>query len=274
MTARTVEPRFIVDANGDIYDETNPVPTLNTPSTSNTGDLSLDIPAGNLTGTSSVNKFGRNPNVGTTLEDVWDGGGTYSWPSSDSITHVRAAVDSVATQGMTLEVQGLDTNWALVVQPATLDGTDSTTEVALSTPLLRCFRMKNTSASDNDQLVQAGPTGFATINAQITINANQTLMGLYTVPAGKTAYVTNVWASDNKSNTNGAVDATFWARSEGGVFRVQRTTGLQAGGSSHVQHFFKPYAKYTEKTDLRCSAICSNNGHEVSSGFDLILVDD
>jgi hypothetical protein len=236
-------------------------------------DIFLSIPSGRIPYTNVVNKFGRNQDIDTTLEDIWDGGGVYSWPTSASITHIRAAIDSAATQGMTIEVQGLDADYNLTVQNATLDGTNSTTEVELTTPLIRCFRMKNTSSTDNDQAIQAGPTGFATINAQISIGFNQTLMALYTVPAGYTAYLTNFWAGVNKSVTSGAVDLNFWARSPGGVFRIQATLGLMAAGTSSFERHYAPYAKYSEKTDLRMSGTGSTNNFDVSAGFDLILLE-
>lgn len=237
-------------------------------------DIFLSIPSGRVPHSSSINKFGRNADVDATQEDIWDGGGTYSWPTTASITHVRSAVDSAATRGMTLEVQGLDANWDLVVQNATLNAVDSTTEVVLTTPLIRCFRIKNTSDTDNDQAIQAGPTGFGTINAQITIGYNQTLMALYTIPNGFTGFVVSVWGNDNRVVTTGAADITFWARSFGGVFRVQRTVGAQISGNTGFQHYFTPYAKYSSKTDLKMTGIgTSGTNHDISAGFDLILLE-
>ena len=178
-------------------------------------DPTLQISKGAIAGTTQVNKFGRNTAVGTTEEDIWDGGGTYTWPTSASITHLRSAVDSAATRGKTVEIQGLDTNWELTTQTATTDGTNSTTEVALTTALRRVFRMKNTSDTDFDQNVQVGPTGFATIGAQITNGFNQTLMALYTIPAGYTGYLTNVWTNMNRTGgASAALDVVLWARNE------------------------------------------------------------
>lgn len=237
-------------------------------------DIFLSIPSGRIPHTSWVNKFGRNADVDAAQEEVWDGGGTYAWPTTASITHIKSAADSAATQGMTIEVQGLDANWNRVTQTATLNAVDSTTEVELTTPLIRCFRMKNTSAVDNDQAIQAGPTGFASVQAQITIGYNQTLMALYTIPNGYTGYCVNVWGNGNKVVTTGAADITFWARSFGGVFRVQRTIGSQVSGSTGFQHFFTPYAKYSQKTDLKMTAIgSSGTNHDISAGFDLILLE-
>ena len=230
--------------------------------------------AGDIPGASTVNKFGRDAAATTTEFPVWDGSTTYTWPTSATITHIRSAVDSAATQGLEIQVQGLDANYDLSIETYNLDGTDSTTEVALSPPLIRCFRMKVTDGTDADENIQAGPTGFATQQAIITAGYNQTLMAIYTVPAGKTAYLNNYFADMNR--TGGATatcDFTLWARPFGQVFQVKNTAGTINVGSSHFQHVFDTPLVFSEKTDIYVSALASA-AVDVSAGFDLILVDD
>ena len=218
------------------------------------------------------NKFGRNTALAlNTEEDIWDGGGKYSWPTSATITHVRSAVNSAATRGGTIEVQGLDANWELVIQDAALDAADSTTEVALTTPLIRCFRIKNTSATEFDQLVQAGPTGFATINAQISVGYDQTLMALYTIPLGYTGLLTS-WRANILRKNAGSVDMGLWARSFGGVFRSQDTDGVVATGTSRFQVRYDPFPDYAEKTDLLVTGTSDTANADVGAGFDIRLI--
>ena len=237
-------------------------------------DFGLEVARGNISGLSRVNKFGRNPDVDTTQEDIWDGGGTYTWSTTNDITH---AVSDNAGDTMDIEVQGLDVNWALVTQTVTLTGT---TGVALTTPLLRVFRMRNlsaTAASGNIQVgVGAVTSSFtaANLRAQITQGYEQTLMSLYTIPAGKTGYLMNFWGNMNRSVTTGACDVSIWSRIENGIFRIQSPTGLVAGGSSHFQHRYETYPSYPAKTDIKMTAEGSTNNFDISSGFDLYLVDD
>jgi len=243
-------------------------------------DFMLQIPAGVIPGYSSVNKFGRSTAIttGNTWE-IWDGNAAYTWPSSASITHVRAAVDSATTQGMSIEVQGLDTNWALTVQSATLDGTDSTTEVALTTALRRCFRIKVTDSSVADEDIWAGPTGFATKQAIVTAGNNQTLMAIYTVPADKTAYMTNYYCT---ANPGGGAPTTFnvslWAvdNANGYEDQLKHVQGVSADADAYgrMQHQFAPYYKFTEKTDIILRGAPTGASVDTSAGFDLVLVDD
>jgi len=225
----------------------------------------------------SVNKFGRNPSIAIGVEEeIWDGSIAYTFPTDTSdITHVRSAVDSATTQGAVIEVQGLDTNWDLVTQTKALDGTDSTTEVLLDTPLIRVFRMKVLDAAVMDQDIWVGDDDFvvAAAKAIITAGNNQTLMAIYTVPAGFNAYMTCYYAHVNPG-TN--LDPTsmpikVWAQDNANGYapQLKHVVGQISGG---FQHFFTPYQKFGEKTDIYITAQPAGKAADVTAGFDLILV--
>ena len=243
-------------------------------------DFMLDVASGRLNGHSSVNKFGASASIADgTSEEVWDGAVAYVWPTTASVTHIRAAVDSATTQGMVVEVQGLDDDYVLTVQDATLDGTDSTTEVALTTALRRVFRMKVKDDTATDQLIQVGPTGFASQQAIIQVGNNQTLMAIYCVPAGFTAYVTSYYASiigeaGPPATVPDYVRFRMWNRDNvnGYAPQLKHEIGAAMVGSSIPKHDFKPYMKVTEKTDIWIAAIPDGDDAYVSAGFDLILV--
>ena len=236
-------------------------------------DFGLEAARGNVEGVSIINKFGRNPDIDTTQEVIWDGGGSYTYSTTADITHI---VSDNAGDTMEIEVQGLDSDWSQVTQPVTLTGT---TAAALTTPLIRCFRARNLSATAALGNIQIG-VGTTTNNftagnlrAQITQGYEQTLMAIYTIPAGKTGYLLNFWGNMNKSNTSGAADVSIWARSFGGVFRINAPTGLVAAGSSHFQHVYTAYPVGLEKTDIEMTGQGSTNNFDISAGFDLYLVD-
>ena len=110
-----------------------------------------------------VNKFGENPSSAIdTQEDLWDGGGTYPYPATALITDLKQATDQETMRGATIEAQGLDTNWDLVVQTKALDASNTTTKVALATPLVRVMRMKVLANVVGDQNINAMDTGAGT----------------------------------------------------------------------------------------------------------------
>ena len=243
--------------------------------------FNLKVPAGDLVGFASVNKFGNNPALGTSAtETVWDGSSLYTLPATADITHIRQAVDQATMQGETIEVQGLDTNYALVTQTVDLDATNTTTAVALGTALRRVFRMKALSAVVTTQNVELRNVGGGTTYALITAGNNQTQMAVYTVPASKTAYITHYYASLNKDAGGGAPDVVIkiWNQDNANAYapQLKHILGVSSAGSSYFLHGFAPYLQVTEKTDIYLNAtnLSGTATADVSAGFDLILVDD
>jgi len=243
----------------------------------NISDNWLDVASGSVAGQSSVNKFGGNPLVSSgTEEDIWDGGGTYSFPTTADITHISQATDQVAMRSGTIEVQGLNTSWELVVQTKDLDASDTTTAVALDTPLRRVFRMKVLEDVVGDADISAHNSGDTTTYATMQAGNNQTLMAIYTVPAGKTAYMNQYYCSviESTGKEPKSTEFTLWVadRASGYEFQIKHAQGVPKAGAG-IQQKFKPYMKITEKSDIKLSAYPDSENAHVHAGFDLILVD-
>ena len=241
-------------------------------------DFALQLARGQIYNHSSINKFGGSPEVAAdTKEDVWDGAGTYTFSTTADITHVRSAVDSATTQDATIEVQGLNANWDLVVQTKDLDGDDSTTEVELGTPLIRIFRMKVLENAVMDQDIWAGDDDFVVgaAKAIITAGHNQTLMAIYTVPDDCTAYMTAYYASvvDTTNKTPTSTEIGMWAadRDNGYEFQLKHQMGIAQAASGFRNEFY-PYYKFNKKTDIKITALPTDEPAHVHAGFDLILV--
>jgi len=248
-------------------------------SSQTTRSLQLEIPCDRISGVTSVNKFGRNAAVASGgTEEIWDGSRAYVFPTSASITHIRSAADSAITQGVTLEVQGLDTNWDLVIQTKATDGADSTTEVALDTALRRVFRVKvlDDTAMDQDLWVGPDPASAANSSAIVTAGNNQTLMAIYAVPLGKTAYITNYYATVNPGGgAPTTLNIKLWGvdNANGYAKQLKHMLGLNANAGAYgkFQHHFDPYLKFNAQWDVYLEATTAGAAADVSAGFDLIL---
>ena len=241
-------------------------------------DFMLSVPMGTISNMSSVNKFGQNASIASgSEEDIWDGSIDYVFPSGATITHIRSAVNSATTQSSTIEVQGLDVNWDLVVQTKDLDGSNSTTEVALDTPLRRIFRMKVLEDAVMDEDIWAGDDDFVVGDAKAIIQEgnNQTLMAIYTVPNGCTAYIVQVYASTTESTGKEpkSTEIRLWVEDNVNsyAFQLKQALGIPKAGSMIIRKF-EPYMKVTEKSDIKISAYCDSEIGNISAGFDLILV--
>lgn len=237
----------------------------------------LRISRGIVPGHVGVNKFGASPAVASnTTEDVWDGQGTYPFPSTPDITHLSMAVDQVAMRGKTVEVQGLDTNWVLTVQTKALNASNTTTAVVLDTALKRVFRMRVLANVVTSQALHAKNVGAGTTYATILTGNNQTLMAMYTVPAGKTGYLTGYYAGVVRitgADPKGS-DFRLWVADRANSYEFQLKHAQAASDSSHrVTHQFQPYLVVAEKNDIKITAKPIGAAAEAHAGFDLILVD-
>ena len=240
--------------------------------------FNLDVAMGTITGHSIVEKFGENPDIdtGTDPEDIWSFGGIYTYSTTDDIDRLSS---SSASDTEDITVVGLDTNWAEVTQVITLTGQ---TPVALTTDLIRVYRMYNSNGTDLvgtvycfvDGATSSGvPNTAADVRAVITIGSGQTEMCIYTIPAGKTGYFYGGYVSLSRTGNNGAV-FTSRIRAFGGVFKVVSRIACVATGNSSWQYKYPFPVAIPEKTDmlLRCDEVDAN-GTGVSGGFTILLVD-
>jgi len=240
----------------------------------------FDVAKGEVPGTTSMNKFGENPDIdtGTDPEDIWDYGYTYTFSTSADITQVSS---SSGSDTQTVTFIGLDINWEEVSQEKTLTGQ---TPVTLDTPLRRIYRVYNSDTIDfvgdiyvtttGATLSTGVPTVANTVRAMIRIGNNQTLMCIYTVPAGKTAYFLSGYVSFSKGKKEALADFSWQARPEGGVFQVKSKIGLSGSGSSTWNYYYGVPIALPEKADIKivCDTVSEDNS-SVSGGFDLVLVD-
>lgn len=162
-------------------------------------DFFLDIARNKFSTLGSNFEFGRNKASSTAEEVIWDGGGNYIFlESADTLDIVSDSVnDTLAGTGArTLIIFGLDDNFLDINETITLNGTTPVTTV---NSFLRTFRALvvtdgNESAvlGSNDGIISMSTTTGATLQARILPNNGQTLMAIYTVSAGKTAYITGI----------------------------------------------------------------------------------
>ena len=239
--------------------------------------LSRNFDLGSSPGVSHINKFGENPvSPADTAEDVWSPGGTYSFPATALITSMSQTTNQAALLGAKIEIQGLDANWDMVVQTKALNATNTTTVVTLATPLIRVFRAKNLSLVVCDAQIRIHNAGESVDYAVIDIGDNQTLMAIYTIPAGKTGYMTSYYCHniDAGGKTPTATEVKLMAQNTtlGHAFAVKHEFGIPEAGPG-VQHYFNPYYQFAEKTDIKVRTECLDQDGNVHAGFDIILID-
>lgn len=224
---------------------------------SSTGDSNLPIAAGEVPGYSSINKFGATDGD-VTAGTIWDGNdgtATYPYPSSGVIS-----ITSSSNAGANVEVQGLDSNFEPATEVVAIGSTGSTT-------FSRVFRaiMVDTNNDEDVTINQGG-----SIAAKIIEDQGQTLMAVYTVPAGKTAYLTHVNYSSDKAATNSAMQFRLFARPENGTFNIKGVLG--SAGGAVIDYKYSVPLKFDEKTDIKIDLVAAQQT-TCTATFEIILVD-
>ena len=224
----------------------------------------IPIAAGEVGGYSHINKFGYSNDI-STLSTIWDGSDVYEYSSSAGTITVTSDAATSGDNNAVIEVQGLDADYNIVVQDITISGSTGTG----STDLIRVFRARvKTPATGQDTNVGNIDIDIGgALRAKILAEKGQTLMAVYTVPAGKTAYLLNLTMSVDKN-----VDVIYklMARPiEDGGFNIKGQFGTFG---TPIDHQYPVPLKFEEKTDIEIRADAGNTCGGGAT-FDLILVD-
>jgi len=223
----------------------------------NVWPFGLSVARGVVPNMSGIQKFGYNSDIGSSEETVWSAGGTYSYISTAGTATVTTS-DTDDNNG-TVEIQGLDANYNLQTVTATIAGS-ATTET-----FIRVFRVRMVTpgAGQTTNVGNITVTVDSTTAAYIPAGEGQTLQSVYTVPAGKRAYLLSVVGGTEKDKE---VTLKLIARPNGGSFNVKtyETYRTRLDRTYHINEVFD------EKTDieLRASADAATG---ISGGFELLL---
>jgi hypothetical protein len=251
----------------------------------------LSIAQGNVTGASFVHKFGNIPDMdtgdgGNKGPVVFDGADDGNINAMDYTYSTAADIDTLssssASDTFSIELQGLDGGYNLIIQTNTLNGTN---KVTLATPLLRLFRMVNQNSTDNVGHVYCFTNGATTggvptdatmVRAIIQPTNNQTLMSIYTVKTNAVGYLRDFFAATAGANRDANYRVDLYVRPPGGVFQLKHRTAIQDGGTSFFRYSYTEPEIIPERSDIEMRVKVLTGAitaASVSTGFDLVIVD-
>lgn len=240
-------------------------------------DFYLAVAKGDFTGYSNVSKFGYNHSVSQiAYESIWEGSNAYPWMSSADYLQVLSSSandTSAGTGARTVEIEGLDSNWDVQTETVSMNGT---TVVTTTNQFLRIFRAivvtGGTSLRNEGDITirdQSTSTTRALITNGPTSSFGQTLMAVYTIPAGKTGYVVNINFSSAKDQEQ---EYRLMARDNTVANAAWNVKEFMTGRGGFSDFVKRAINKYTEKTDLDLQVISSSNS-AAAGGFEIILID-
>ena len=226
----------------------------------------LQVSRGLIPGHKRLFKFGFNSDIDDSIEDIWDVGGVYAYQSS-AVTMTATSGGGATDNGVEVTIQGLDASYNELSEVVTLAGSGIATTSGTFLRTFRAFISGSQEPTGNINITNGGTT-----YAQIQDNEHQTLMALWTVPAGYTAYLfqTDVTAFTEQSNKFATIQ--IQTRELNGVFRTRDKFAIVE--NSHKQEYVAPIP-ILEKTDIRVRAIASssNANLEISAGLDIIYIE-
>jgi len=209
-----------------------------------------------------IDKFGYLPTAGASYKTVWDGDNVYTYPSAATTMNVVSSAGAT-DNGIAITIQGLDADYNQVTETVTL-GDDSAGGTATTTEFLRVFRAfvaNGTNITGNVTIQQDG-----VVYAKIFAEMQQTLMAVYTIPAGKRGYLV---AANISVEKNQPVIAKLMVRKPGNVLRVQ---GIVSTFGVPFQRVWQLPPVIDEKSDIEIRAKAGATT-SIAAGFEIVLED-
>ena len=223
-------------------------------------EQNLQIARGLVRGATHIHKFGYNTAVGNIYEDIWSQGGKITFPTTAAVATIDSNLSNVGSQ---ITIQGLDANWNEISEDVTLDSSGDATTTASFIRINRAF-VSNDTATTNVVRIQIGGVN----QARIDVEHQQTMQAIYSVPANKIAYLTQLSLGVKTKDKD--VEARVNVCEYGGVERTRDYLTFQSNFSE--KHYPIPL-KFPEKSDIKLQAKITGADTTISGTFDLILLD-
>ena len=246
----------------------------------NSAGWGIGVADGSVPGVSHIEKFGMNIDVDSDKETIWDGGGIYTYLSTGETLSVTSSSvnDSASGSGArTVEIQGCNDAGEVILE---------TVEVgSASTQLFkRVFRVKvvtSGASGVNEGIINITSVASTTVVAQIGVDGTgshaagrgQTFMALYTVPVGKTAYLTQWTVGCGKQNTDAVATLMIRDPDAPGDGAWNARDIITVSATTYAKNYNIPI-KVNAGEDIEVRAYSSVNNSLVSSTFCVILIDD
>lgn len=230
-----------------------------------TEPFELQISRGQISAHYRLHKFGFNEDIDDDEETIWDAGGIYAYPSS-AVKMTATSTDGANDDGVQVTVQGLDASYNELSETITLDGTGTAETNGFFLRVYRAFIVGSQEPSGTINITNASTT-----YARITLGENQTLMALWTVPAGYTAYLLQKDVTSLTETITRFGIFRLVSRQVGGVFRTHDKHCLR---NDHLELTYSTPLVFPEKTDIevRCKGSGDPANMNVSASMDIVYI--
>ena len=236
----------------------------------------LQVARGQITMHSSIQKFGYSTVIDGTTYPVWNvaANRTYLTTAAAMKVSSSSANDAAAGTGArTVLVEGLDQNYNAISETVTLNGQTAVDTVKSYLRVCHITVLTAGSGGKNAGTIYVG-TGALTSGVPAVIHElapagfNTELSGVYTVPAGYTAYLYQGGMS-SQSNGNNFITGTLAYSNQGSPWLTPAVTIFTA---DMVDYNFTYPLQLPEKTDIETRATVSAGTSSATSFFFIVLI--
>ncbi len=226
-----------------------------------------DIAEGNVLNHSPIRIFAQNSTQTTNLVAISQLGTLIDYPSVAvaAKVSVKATLSSDSSAGnreRTVKITGLEASFDEIYDNVTLSGA---TAIKSALNFIRVFEAEVMTAGNlngNKGKISVTSTDTASDYLQINAQQNVSLVGRYTVPRGKTLYITNL---DFSEASNKGASVSLWTKaSTSGIWKIKRVYSIY---QSHVNvALLMPYA-VSEKYDVELRAQAVTDASNISASI-------
>jgi len=153
--------------------------------------------------------------------------------------------------------------------------TNGVTGVDTSGTYIRHSRARCIGGDNAGAITTRQKTTTANITMVLPIAYNATMIAAYTIPAGKTGYLTARYAGMASKKAGAFSNVRLMSRHVNDVHHVEEEWTLAATGSSYIEReYTAPKGSFPAMTDISVRADSDTADLGISAGFDILLVDD
>lgn len=229
-------------------------------------DISLLVSRGLVAKTSFIHKFGAVPAMSqNTTGTVWDKNDTvYPWSAWDTTGVLNVDAASTSDIGKQITILGLDANYNLVQETIALTVQTNNTGTVQFKRVYRAYCSDGVSNVGNIN-IQKNSTDVAVITAGLS----QTLMSVYTVPAGHTGYLyKGTCTAQAGADGTGHMFVRYFGQDS---FRVGHSFEVAGVGGQYLYEFSFPIP-IPEKSDIDVRITTRTNNGRYTAAFDVLLI--
>ena len=221
--------------------------------------------------------LGLNFDIDTAAEEtVWTQGGSYVFNTiaeTLNITSSSASDTSAGTGARTVFIEGLDTDYNMIEETVTLNGTSNVLTVNSYLRVNNMYVATSGSSQTNEGDITATSSGEAKLLSLVTADCGTGLVGVYTVPNGYDGYMTSEFLSCTNVSDSQSNLVTYFFDENGNLGLGQRLSAT-SNGNNYVKNDFGLWVKVPSKTDIVLASNVTANDTEVGAGFEIVLIRD